>query len=507
VSWTPLGLAPTEHVSSFVKLGDGSGAQLYAVGIFSLAHTVPQRSFARWDGTGWQPLGPETSVGLMSSMGAFEDGASSALIGFFFSGSNRTDLVRWDGSSLRFLNADVAGWPTAYATFDDGHGPSFYIGSVLSAGGVNADNIIRWNGASWSTLGSSSGVGGVNGSEVDALAIYDDGHGPALYAGGWLVAGACGVESRGVVRWNSSRWSAVGNIPLGTVHALIAYDDGSGSKLYAGGDSVARWDGSTWSSVGAGFESGGPGPPGGDGVQCFAVFDDGTGPALYAGGSFILADWLPGGFTQIAKWDGAKWSRILTSFSTYPVLCMQVFDDGKGPALYVAAGNNDLGMGSSFAKWDGHHWSQVGPHDVWGIRAMTVFDDGFGPALYVGGQIYSYLGQGGVLRWNGESWSHVGQPSGNFDVINVLTAHDDGTGPTLYAAGWFAGQDQTTFATGNIARLTHGSWLPIGEGLNASVHAMTVFKDGSSKDLYVGGEFTIAGRYDSRRIARLHGCW
>jgi hypothetical protein len=507
-TWAPVGVVQGERVRSFAQLDDAGGKHLYAVGTFSLAHTVPQRSFAKWDGTSWQPLGPETSVGSMDSMTEFDNGHGSVLIGTFFSADwTRADIVRWDGTDLRFLNADIWGWPTTYATFDDGHGRALYMGGVFSAGGVDVDNIIRWNGASWSALGSSAGGGGVNGLEVDALAVYDDGVAPALYAGGWYVAGAPGVKSWGVVRWNGSRWSPVGNIPMFDVHALMAFDDGSGSKLYAGGDNVARWDGSSWSIVGSGVEGGLPGPAGGDGIQAFAVYDDGTGPALYAGGTFYMADWPQGGLTQIAKWDGTTWSRILESFSTSPVLCMQVFDDGTGPALYAAAGDNYLGSGPYFGKWDGHHWSQVGAHDVSGIRAMTVFDDGSGKALLVGGHIYSFFGQGGVLSWNGKSWSHVGQPSAFVDVVNSLTVYNDGTGPALYAGGWFASDDQTSFAIGNIAKLAHGSWLPIGEGLNAPVHAMTVFKSGTNEDLYVGGEFTTAGRYDSRRIARLHGCW
>jgi hypothetical protein len=43
---------------------------------------------------------------------------------------------------------------------------------------VAASNVARWDGASWSPLGS-----GTN-SFVYALTVYDDGGGAALYAGG-----------------------------------------------------------------------------------------------------------------------------------------------------------------------------------------------------------------------------------------------------------------------------------------------------------------------------------
>jgi hypothetical protein len=214
---------------------------------------------------------------------------------------------------------------------------------------------------------------------------------------------------------------------------------------------------------------------------------------------------------QIAKWDGSTWSRILAPYGDAPVLCMQAFDDGSGRALYASAGGNHLGFGPYFGRWDGHHWSHVGKREVGNVQAMTVFDDGSGPALYVGGSFIDdgQFGDGkgwGLLRWDGRTWSHVGPPNGIFDAVYALGTFDDGTGPALYAGGEFGVGGRTLFAPGNLAKLSHGEWLPVGEGLNSAVRAMTVFDDGTGKDLYVGGWFTTAGRYDSRHIARLRGC-
>src|SRR5262245_13166169 len=58
-----------------------------------------------------------------------------------------------------------------------GYGSNIYVGGYfLSAGGTPANSIARWNGSSWSTLGS--GLEGVNG--VHALAVS----GGDVYAGG-----------------------------------------------------------------------------------------------------------------------------------------------------------------------------------------------------------------------------------------------------------------------------------------------------------------------------------
>jgi hypothetical protein len=50
--------------------------------------------------------------------------------------------------------------------------------------GGSVNQIARWDGASWSALGS-----GTNGGSVFALSVFDDGGGPALYAGGQFYRG------------------------------------------------------------------------------------------------------------------------------------------------------------------------------------------------------------------------------------------------------------------------------------------------------------------------------
>ena len=122
------------------------------------------------------------------------------------------------------------------------------------------NRVARWDGSAWSALSGPSGTG-VD-SSVIALAVFDDGTGPALYAGGWFST-AGGVTVNRVARWDGSAWSALSG-PSGTgvdgsVSALAVFDDGCGPALYAGGyfdtaggvtvNHVARWDGSAWSAL------------------------------------------------------------------------------------------------------------------------------------------------------------------------------------------------------------------------------------------------------------------
>src|SRR6185436_8393125 len=105
----------------------------------------------------------------------------------------------------------------------------------------------------WSAVGA-----GIDG-DVNALTVYDDGSGPALYAGG-LFTHAGGVEARSIAKWDGSTLSNLQNQAqqgdglLGQVFSLAVFDDGAGHALYAGGifeltggnlvvNRIAKWDG------------------------------------------------------------------------------------------------------------------------------------------------------------------------------------------------------------------------------------------------------------------------
>jgi hypothetical protein len=116
-----------------------------------------------------------------------------------------------------------------------------------------------------------------------------------------------------------------------SIHALAVFDDGSGPVLYAGGgicsqagNRLASWNGTSWTPVDSEMDGT---------ILSLAVFDDGTGPALYAGGNFTIVEGVPA--RRIAKWDGSHWSALGSGTATFGALvrALAVFDDGSGPAL------------------------------------------------------------------------------------------------------------------------------------------------------------------------------
>ncbi|MBI5362600.1 MAG: hypothetical protein HZA53_05425 [Planctomycetes bacterium] len=392
----------------------------------------------------------------------------------------------------------------AVATFDDGTGPALYAGGTfMTASSVQTPRIARWNGTSWSSVGG--GFTELYGA-VRALCVFDDGlgGGPSLYAGGSFTQ-ASGTPANGVARWNGTSWSALGPGISGTVSALTAIDDGSGPALYAGGDftsaggasaqNVARWNGTSWSSLGAGLFD----PP-----REIVGHDDGAGTKVYvAHGSYVT------------RWTGAAWQTIGNLAVTIPnppvppfpfpyAITLASYDDGGGAQLYVG-GRFDSVNGVSalnLARWDGAAWSSVpnAPIPVPGrwVNALRTLDYGLGPKLYVGGLLLD------VYRFDGATWSSLGA----MNDVTGFAGHDAATpgGNWLYAVGGF-----TQLANGaeanRVAVLQNGSWSPVGGGLgfDGPVYAFANVDEGATTALYAGGAFARASGTTAQRIARWNG--
>ncbi len=297
-------------------------------------------------------------------------------------------------------------------------GSDLYVGgNFTTAGGNTVNNIAKWNGSSWSALISSNGVNGLNGT-VAALAVI----GTDLYVGGWFTT-AGGVQAENIAKWDGTNWSPLGSglSAAGTINALatmgndlyatsyildpalggpgnlIVKWDGSnwmpfsvmddyvssflvdGSDLYAGGqftmagtvpaNKIAKWDGTNWSPLGTGMNF----FIGGNGLVKMAG-------NLYASGRFTTAGGNPANF--IAKWDGSTWSPFISGSNNG----MNNEVEGlvvMGVDLYASGSfTNAVGVSAnSVAKWDGTNWSPLGSGMNDGVWRLAVI----GQDLYAGG--------------------------------------------------------------------------------------------------------------------------
>ena len=528
-AWLRLGTGIDGSVVSLTVFDDGSGggSALYAGGEFVTAGGVVVSRIAKWNGSTWSSLGTGLN-NVVSALAVFDDGSGGgpALYagGYFTSagGLAVNNIAKWDGSEWTALGTGINDFVAALAIFDDGSGggPALYaVGDFTTAGGVTAKGIAKWNGSTWSSLGT-----GLNGDFVfvSALAVFDDGSGggPALYAGGRFdVAG--GAVAVGIAKWNGFSWSALGTGIGGSVAALAVFDDGSGggSALFTGGDiytvggvpanNIAKWNGTAWLRLGTGIDGS---------VVSLTVFDDGSGggSALYAGGEFVTAGGVV--VSRIAKWNGSTWSSLGTGLNNV-VSALAVFDDGSGggPALYAGGYFTSAGglAVNNIAKWDGSEWTALGTGINDFVAALAIFDDGSGggPALYAVGDFTTAGGvtAKGIAKWNGSTWSSLGTGlNGDFVFVNALAVFDDGSGggPALYAGGYFTSAGG--LAVNNIAKWDGSTWSPVGEGLSGFygiAYDLTVFDDGSGAGpaLYAAGHFTIAGGVTANNIAKWDG--
>ncbi|MDX2032296.1 MAG: hypothetical protein SF339_16600 [Blastocatellia bacterium] len=181
-----------------------------------------------------------------------------------------TNGVAGDVLALTFFNGELIVGGTFSLAYND-----------VNAS-VSANKVVRWNGTAWTALGSGTGTGGngVNGT-VYSLAtgpgyLYVGGDFESAYNGSGGGIGVVSVSTNNIARWNGQSWSGMGtssgssgNGANGFVNALSM----TGSDLFAGGvftrvynsgsssvtvDNLARWSGTQWAGIsGSGGSTGG----------------------------------------------------------------------------------------------------------------------------------------------------------------------------------------------------------------------------------------------------------
>lgn len=275
--WAPLG-GLGNGVRSLCVAQNGD---VIAGGDFTVAGGTPALRVARHDGVAWQPMG----AGLPWAVHALAELSDGSIVG----GGMFGGIWRWNGNSWSMVGSlqpftwDICALP---------NGGIAIAGSFPAPGGYHA---AIWDGSSWSGIG-----GGLNG---DGLALARTASGELVYGGAFTLAGA--TPCNFVAKWNGSNWSPLGAGVNDLVIAVCALRDGSivvgGNFTQAGGQSaahIARWTGSAWQPLGAGVNGS---------VLCITEMPDGD---LLVGGDFTTAGGQPA--ANIARWDGGSWHAIGT---------------------------------------------------------------------------------------------------------------------------------------------------------------------------------------------------
>jgi hypothetical protein len=492
-SWTALGSGMRDDTSIYPSVNAlaVSGSDVYAGGGFTTAGGSPANYIAKWNGSSWTPLGS----GMDGPVLALAVTGSDLYAGGWFGtagGSTANGIAKWNGSGWTALGSGMGmdgDYPYVSALAVSG-GELFAGGYFTMAGGSAANYIAKWDGSSWTSLGS--GITGPPGDPyyggyVNALVVS----GGELYAGGAFTT-AGGNAANNIAKWDASSWTALGSGLGGGSYPYVSALARSGSDVYAGGDfttaggspatNIAKWNGSSWTALGSGM---GGGDIYGSGVQALAV----SGSNVYAGGFFTTAGGSPA--TNIAKWNGSSWTALGSGMnSTVAALAVSGSDVYAGGHFTTAGGS----AANYIAKWDGSTWSALGSGMGGGglgtyVYALAVS----GSNVYAGGYFTTAGGSAaiGIAKWNGSNWAALG--SGISGVYALAVSGSD-----LYAGGYFTTAGGS--AANYLAKWNGSSWSALGSGLNGDALALAV----SGSDLYAGGDFKTAGGKVSAYIARAH---
>ncbi|MCX6048508.1 MAG: hypothetical protein NT075_25675 [Chloroflexi bacterium] len=396
------------------------------------------------------------------------------------------------------------------------NGPDVYVGGQFkTAGGLAARSVAQWSTTTkkWRTLGNGVATAYSSPARVTGLALAKK----TLYASGdFETAGT--VAAKRVAQYDLAKgaWAAVDKgFDNGNVYTLVANaDDGiliAGDFDHAGATAanrIVQWTGKAWQALG-------------NGVQWSSILGRinaiavGNDQRIYVGGYFTNLGGQP--ITNVAVWDGARWSALGDGLGTSSdeVFAVAI----HGDEVYFGGSFSKAGKisASHMARWNikTQKWSALGSGIPSGgeVYALAFDPDGM---LYVGGTFDAAgnVAANNIARWDptANKWNKLGAGI-DFGYSTVYALAADNTGV-------FIGGDFANITVGDAEQPVNGLvyWNRekdevsfFGQGLTRSgssarasgtVRALAVTDDG--EELYVGGEFDQAGEVAANNIALLN---
>ena len=277
-AWGALNGTPISNGSVFALAY--AGGRVFAGGTFLNAGGDPNADYlAEWSGSGWaSACGSGPGPAFTATVNALQVIGNTLYVGGSFANAGgipsadflaACDITSGVVTSVFAADGDMNGGVAALTA--DSNGTLYAGGQFINVNGIpEADHVAAFDG-SWHAMGSGSGpTKGAVDSMVRSLAA----HGTDVYVGTDAVDVAQIATADHVVKWNGSSWSAVGTNTAGTdgwfpASSFINGITTVGPMVFAAGsfqnangvataDGVAYFDGSVWRPIGSNGAGNGP---------------------------------------------------------------------------------------------------------------------------------------------------------------------------------------------------------------------------------------------------------
>lgn len=216
-SWEAVGDGFNQPVHALAVYNN----ELYAGGDFTLSGTESVNHLGKWNGSQWI----QVSTGIDDDVEALCVYNNTLYVGGDFimaGGSMVNHICRWDGTTISGVGSGFTGGMMGQVMVHSFcvYNGSLYAGGMFEhSGSVDMHNLAMWNGTEWSSIGDIGGAM-MGQNVVSALCAYNG----ELFCGGNF--GSCGsMSANNLGKWNGTSWSNIGTGMDGSVFSLAVYQN------------------------------------------------------------------------------------------------------------------------------------------------------------------------------------------------------------------------------------------------------------------------------------------